>query len=543
MEFIKRTWLQIQTQLEGLSPSAKWLIGTLIVLGVLVVGLMLAYVSEPETVPITQFVGNRSNEVMARLQAMGIDAEKEGNQIRVPKSQEHEAILALVEGDLMGEDWSAAFDMFLVAQSPWTSDQQNQQAFLIAKQKVLAGIVRKMKGVRSADVVLDIPRYKGFGSNYVKPSASVTIQTQGRVDRKQLVEAVAALISGAVAEMPPTNVSVIVDGQKLKVDDSNQMLPTEALELVQSLEEYHTRKISEHLAYIPGVRVAVSVQIDRVATKAQEEFQYEKAEPITRQETEEIARYDVRDAGEPGVLPNTGLDIAGSGATGTRETITREMSEFGEKPLILRSQTTMTGHATNRINVAINVPRSFFVQIYRGMNPQAQGEPDDAALAPIVAQQLAQIQQSVEPLIQTSESEGTVVATMIPDASLLEPPPGPPTPTGVGVIFADAGWQKPVGLGALGLIAIGFMLFMVRKASQQEVLPSVEELAGVPPRLPSDDELVGEAEEMESTLAGVELDETEIRSRKIAQQIGELVKANPEEAGAILGRWVRRDDL
>src|SRR5690606_6390062 len=125
---------------------------------VLVVGLMLAYVSEPETVPITQFVGNRSNEVMARLQAMGIDAEKEGNQIRVPKSQEHEAILALVEGDLMGEDWSAAFDMFLVAQSPWTSDQQNQQAFLIAKQKVLAGIVRKMKGVRSADVVLDIPR-------------------------------------------------------------------------------------------------------------------------------------------------------------------------------------------------------------------------------------------------------------------------------------------------------------------------------------------------------------------------------------------------
>ena len=67
-------------------------------------------------------------------------------------------------------------------------------------------------------------------------------------------------------------------------------------------------------------------------------------------------------------------------------------------------------------------------------------------------------------------------------------------------------------------------------------------LAGVPPRLSSDEELVGEVEETEMSMAGVELNEAELKSRKMAEQISDLIRTNPAEAGSILSQWVKPDE-
>ena len=106
----------------------------------------------------------------------------------------------------------------------------------------------------------------------------------------------------------------------------------------------------------------------------------------------------------------------------------------------------------------------------------------------------------------------------------------------------NSDWLRPAIVLLLGLISVALMLAMVKKATSREELPSVEELAGCPRTLPSEDELVGEAGEHESSMAGMEVDEDELASRRIADQISELIKANPDEAGALLGRWVRTDE-
>lgn len=542
MEFVKRTWMQIRAQLEGLSASQKWLIGTLLVLGTLIVGILLTVVGSPEMVPINQFASSRPDEVLSRLRSTGIDAQKDGSLIRVPKNQEERAILSLVEGDLFTDDAAAAFDALVGNHSPWATNDQNQRAYLIAKQKVVANIIRRMKGVKSAEVVIDMPQRQGFGDTHVDPTASVAITTQGgRGREKQLVEAVAALVSGTVAEMAPTDVKVIIDGRMYKVNDENDLLPSETLEYVYNLERYHREKIDDLLSYIPGVRIAVNVRVDQVSRKTSREYEYDRNQPLESEETYESERRDIQNAGEPGPRSNTGLDIAGSGGAGTLETVNKTLTEFRDKPLVRESQMVHSGHAVERINVTINVPRSYFVSYFSRMNPDGEESPDDAALQPIVADQLAQIQRQVEPLIQ-SDGPGTVVAAMIPDEAFLSPGPRTPPPSGIGSILVSSELSKPVGVGLMALLALGLMLMMVRKATQQEVLPSVEELAGVPPRLPDEEELIGEADEMESTLAGVELNEDELKSRKIAEQISELIKANPAEASSIMGRWVRHDD-
>ena len=47
----------------------------------------------------------------------------------------------------------------------------------------------------------------------------------------------------------------------------------------------------------------------------------------------------------------------------------------------------------------------------------------------------------------------------------------------------------------------------------------------MPPPLPGEEELIGEAEESEPSMAGLEVAEEDIRTRHIADQISELIKA------------------
>ena len=49
-------------------------------------------------------------------------------------------------------------------------------------------------------------------------------------------------------------------------------------------------------------------------------------------------------------------------------------------------------------------------------------------------------------------------------------------------------------------------------------------------------------EEQEASLEGVEVDDAQIQGKRIADQISEMIKSSPTEAGSLLGKWVRPDD-
>ncbi len=544
MDFVKRYWMYIRAHLEALNASQRWLIGALMVIMIMSLLLLMQYMSSTETVPITRFAASRTDEVLARLKSAGIEAEVAGGQIMVPRDQQHQALAMLVQDDMFSEDVAGAFNELISKQSPWLTDKQNETSFLIAKQDVLGKVIRKMKGVESANVVISLPKDLGFGKTFVNPSASVSIamKGRGRID-KGMVEAVAGLVSGAVAEMPAQNV-VVVDanyGRQHRVDDEDDAIPTEALELVRNQEEYHRKKIMELLQYIPGVIVAVKVQTDQVHKQVEESWAYEQTEPLASEESKEMNRRDVQEAGEPGPRSNTGLDIAGGTQIGSEEQTTESRSEFREKPLIERVHKMLTGHQVTQINVTINVPRGYFVQIYKANNPDEEEEPTDLDLQAVINEQLATIQDQVEPLIST-ETPGMVRVAMFPDETVLMAS-GLAGSGGGGIAgMMESQWAKPISVSLLALISLALMVGMVRKATKPESLPSVEELAGVPPNLPVEDELIGEAEQHDAAMAGVELNEDELRSRKIAEQIGDMIKANPNEAGMLLSKWVRIDD-
>ncbi|MEX0655190.1 MAG: hypothetical protein WD534_13140 [Phycisphaeraceae bacterium] len=543
MEFFRRYWAQTRVYLEGLSFAEKALVAALLVVLLLAGGGLLSWAGSPQMVPISPFAGAQNDQVIPILQAGRIDARREGSQVLVPSEKYEEALMLLAQHDLLSSDTSEAFNQLIEQQSPWQTDRQNEQAYLLAKQRVLGQIVSKMRGVQRANVILSMPQDQGFGRTHERPSAAVSVWMRGsnRVD-DGMVDSIARLVAGSIAEMRPQGVSITDanHGRTRTVRDADDMLPTDTLELVHKLEAYHREKIDNVLGYIHGVIVAVNVQVDPVAHMEQEAFDYEDAQPLESEEIEEMISRDIVRGGEPGAGSNTSLNITGGEGGGQEEQMNRSRTTFAEKPLVLRSRSTRAGHQVQRINVSINVPRRYFVNIWQANNPDAEQPPDDAALQVLMDEQLERIRAQVEPLM-LAEAEGVVRAHMIPDDTLEPVLAGMSGGGGIDGMLVGR-WAQPVGVGLLAVLALGLMLMMVRKATQQDDLPSVEELAGVPPELPIDDEFVGEVDSGDAGMAGVEVNEDDIKSRKIAEQISDMIKGNPSEAGALMGRWLRRGD-
>jgi len=193
-----------------------------------------------------------------------------------------------------------------------------------------------------------------------------------------------------------------------------------------------------------------------------------------------------------------------------------------------------------QVSATVNVPRGYFVGLYKAANPEEEDAPDDAAIQPFVDTGLAQIQEQVENILGASQQR-SVKVFMFPDETVFATGAVTAGPGGL-MALVEAPWAKPAGAVALALVSLGLMFRMVRNATAPENLPSVEELAGLPPVLPTEEDLVGEVEEQEASMAGVELDEAELNSRRIAEQISEMIRSDPNEAGQLLGKWVRTDD-
>lgn len=549
MDFAKKYWTTIRAQMEGLPAATKLLVGSLVVIMLLVGFIALLYAGKPETVPVSRFADGRSEEVVMRLDAAGITAEIKNGQVYVPAAQRIDAIALLAREDMLSENASTAFAA-VTGGSPWETDAQGRRNFLIATQNYLNAVARKFKGVRSAEVVVSLPERVGFGRTAVRPSASVTVTMNGSqaVDQK-LVASFAGLVSGAIAELRPQDV-IVLDanhGRKHTIANQDDVIPTEVIELVRHQEEYHRRKIEEMLSTIPGVIVAVKVSTNPIRREVREERKFSETEPLKVEENTEMTSKSFDNGGEAGARPNTQLTIETGDTLSQETTEIMSRSEFGEKQLVSTSQIEMAGHQVEQINVTINVPRSYFVTIYNAINPEAEAAPDAAAIEPIQTAQLDMIKRQVAPLIAVStEAPGVIEANMVYDMAYLQPDfagvAGGGGAGGILGVMSDSNMASMAMAGGLSVISLALLFMMVKRATKTETLPSIEELAGVPPMLPTDDELIGEAEELESSMAGLEVNEEELRTRNLADQISEMIKSAPNDAGNLLGKWVQAED-
>lgn len=558
----------ITTQLSKLTPSQKLLIGSLVVVMVMALFLVQQYTSGPTLVELLPgATADDQSKAVSFLQASSIPykTNPETGAVLVAPGARQQVLAKMGEEGKLPADTKLLFDSLIDKQSWMKNHQQNAQMELVAVQNELSLIIGKMTGVKNARVIIDAPQARpGIGTPTRNPTASVTVWTDSGVNQK-MVDAIAHLVAGSRSGLAVTNVRVIdaVNNRQLRASEDGSTAIGSYLELVAAVEDRKRQQLYDMLSpYIPGVVVTVHAQVDN----SQKRKESSKVLPegkgtenlIASESTTERRETAPVSGGEPGVRSNIGADVATVGGIGAGSSETQTDNEYAAQVGRDVEQVEAPGGYPTKINAVVNIPRDYFVKIWRSQKPEgdaAAGEgaapagPTDQDLEAIRINEVARIKKEVELQLDTSTKDGGTAGTA--EVSMIHSLPveqaGAASGVGTASMLSIPGTGpiamgdliKTVSLGGLAVLALGMVMVTAFKGTKQEKLPSAAELVGLPPALDqADADLVGEAVEAESALAGIELTEDELKHRRMLEEVAEMVKARPNDAASIVGRWV-----
>jgi flagellar biosynthesis/type III secretory pathway M-ring protein FliF/YscJ len=569
MSSVTRQIDHIRRQLGQLTSAHKLLIGCVVVILAMTLFLVGQYTGKPALVEVLPGApANDQEHAAAFLSDIGIIVDSRGGKMLVAASDANRARSRLAEAGKLPNDKALLFENILRNPSWTNSRQQNEQLYNSALQNELAMRIAEFKGIKTAKVFIDTPEPLGLGGAVRKPSASATVTTgDGRTLPQATVDAIAHFIAGSKSGLTIDRVRVIdaSSGRQRKATNEDEILPTTYLEHATRVEAQTREKVLELLSYIPGVVVAVTAHVDVSRSTAQVRTHMpEKQGTVTlrKRETENTQSLSESSrAAEPGFGANQTADINFAGGAGTRSE-TSEVSTDFENHIGSKTETIVDprGHAT-MVAVSVNIPKGFVAELARRDGaPDAQpGEQEITnkfadirrdvveSLAPHVRAMIAQANSSLTVEDARRMIQEAISVSMIPVDVVMSgaTPQQAGMMGGLASLTSDGTVGGMVETGMLVLLAavsLGMMLMMVKRAGRRDNMPSAEELVGLPPSLETDSDVVGEADEGETAMAGIEVNEDQAQAQKMLQQLGDMVSQKPDLAAKLVNRWINVEE-
>lgn len=578
MEMLRRTMSGVGRNLGGLTTTHKLLIGAVMVVLLMTLFVVSQYSARTAMVEVLPSATPAEIDAAeAHLVGVGISTTRSGDdKLLVASGDNRRAMASLGQAKVLPNDKALLFEEILKNPSWTNSRQQNEQRYNGALQNELAAQIAEFKGVRSAKVLLDIPEIAGFGSQVRKPSASVAVATKSGAPLDQgTVDAIAQFVAGSKAGLTIERVSVIdaSNGRQRRATTDENALPTTYLEHAQRVEAQTREKLEDLLSYIPGVVVAVTAHVDVSRLRAEVRTNLPEKQgtlSLRRKETETTSNSQQAQKGaEPGFAANQTADIQSGSAGGTgNKTETGATTTEYENHVGTRTETIFDpkGHST-MVAVSVHVPRGFVASLLKpaeaGAAPKegAPGASDEEvaqrfavvkkeivdSLTPHVRAMIAQSNATTSPEDLKKIIAESIDVAMIPIDTPMMAAASPDLlgsfgatmlPAGGGGFGFGGGIIDKVVLGVLSVTAIGMMMMMVKKAARKTEMPTAEELVGLPPTLETEGDVMGEAEEGDVAMTGIEVDDAQMQSRKVLEQVSKLVAENSEGSAKLLNRWI-----
>ncbi len=558
MDFLKNQAAKIREQLAGLTASQRMLAGSLAVIMVMTLMWWTRYAgtSEMEDLYSQDLTAEEMASVSTSLDTHAIAKKVVGNRIQVASERKMEA-LSMVQFDQAGpRDTSGGFDEIITKMnSPWNTDMTQTVMFNRAKEATLAQIMREWPGVRDARIVINNAQRRAFGEASVMPTATVNLKMKTSGEKpatKRLIEAAADTVAGAVSGMIRSKVNVIIDGASHSVQDRDADGNGGGdtwMELVKEHERYFSTKIQDHLRWLEGVYVTVSVD-PKMQQSILIKESYDKKGTLsipqsTRERTDENST-NSRPPGEPGAVPNTGvanqsLSVSGGGpaASGGAEGTVSNTSETETKNVVLPSWVHETikspAGASAVVGASVSIPRSYFARIFKTATGSAK-DPDEATLAPFITAEINRIKPMVAACVSQTPEDKVAVDwywDALPSVDLSAQPAA-----ATSLPLALTGHMKEIGIGLLAVISLFMVSMMVRKGSPAPIIPPQSERAAAP--LKNQEDLIGEVGEGIQSMDAVEIDDDSVRTEQMVSQVATMVKENPDGAASLVKRWLNR---
>ena len=355
--------------------------------------------ADMEDVLSQDFAPEEVGMVTSLLGGKGIPYKVNGSRVQVPADRKAEAFADITFAQILPHDTAGAYeDIINRMTSPIDSGSKTEAIQNHAKEVSLAQIIRYFPKVRSAMVSIDPTMKRGFGTEGITPSATVSIQLKaGEKFDKRLVEAAADVVSGGVAAIERKKIKVIIDGASHAVDDPDDsgFAGGSLLDRIRESETYYSQIVQNTSPTSTGRWFTSPSSINDEKTQI-EETDYDpkkvaKGETSIKTRTEETTSI-TRGPADPGLNANTGLPSPAapppvtSRGTTVEETITAQMKSVRADAQDDRNPSRQ-GHGQS---ASVTLPRSYFAKIYQ-RNYQTDKEPADGVLMPFIDKQLPAI--------------------------------------------------------------------------------------------------------------------------------------------------------
>ncbi|TVR82779.1 MAG: flagellar M-ring protein FliF [Rhodospirillales bacterium] len=549
---------------RNLGPARLAIIGgvTVAVVGLFV--WMLTHLTSPDFALLYADLDmNDSARMVQQLESAGVPFQlrQGGTAIYVPENAVSRSRLRLADQGLPAGG-SLGYEVLDRSDGLGTTNFMQNVNLVRALEGELARTIRSIDAVQAARVHLVLPRRELFSREREEPSASVALQMRGgiRLGQSQVM-AIQHLVASAVPGLTPDRISVVDDRGTLLAggfEGRNQ------LSMMQDRNDQRRRELESRLARTIEDLVAKTVGPDRVRAEVSVDMDFDRIN--TSEEVFDPDGQVVRstqfieetlsssEGGRPppvGVatnLPDAELDFddpAGSGSEESRseETVNYEIS----KRVVNHVRESGVIH---RISAAVLVDGSY-----------GPGEDGPHTWQPRTAEELETLRTLVRSAIGFDAERGDTVEIVnmrfsVPDADV-----GDDIALFFGLERADL--LNMAQYLVLIVFALLVILLVVRPLLSRALDalptpapaggPSHELLTRGPERpalaapgasgqamVRSEDRAPAVAEDLEEM---IDLERVEGRVRaSTVRQVGELVDKHPDEAVAILRKWLHEDD-
>jgi flagellar M-ring protein FliF len=550
MDFLNKAYAQISDLFRSLTPGTQ-LVAVLLA-GAIVVGLV--YVVQYQGSSGDEFLlGGRpfSDAELTAIEAAFAKArlggsKLEGNRIRIPRGNKAEYLAALADNNALPADFYKHLNEATDSDSPFSSTKALEMRRWNAKQKELALIISRMRGISAATVQFDEIEKDGF-RRLKEKRAVVAVQTsQGALEETQ-VKAIRNLIAGAYAGLDKRNVTItdMTSGLSFAAIGEDGTGAEESIYAAtkEKFERDWRKKIVEQLAMIPNVVVGVNVELTPEIKHTTQSVKLDP-KPVAVQSSEFSKESSVttpNNAGRPGAVPNgvgnQPVALAAAPTPTLNSQNTESRSETRNLPGQERSTVERAGLVPTMVTASIDVPRSYLGKIWKERNAllpdQAGKQPDAAEIAKIETETVKKIQEIVRNLLPPVE-KGTnpwphITVTTYTD--IPSPAPAPPTFADTASTWLASNWQS-VALVVVALASLLMLRGMLRHTPSPAAAAAAASAAAH-----YDEPAAEEAEEEPQTV--------KMLSRafsgggpNLKEELQSLVKENPDVAASVLRAWI-----
>lgn len=508
--------------------------------------MLFFWVKEPEMRPLGVYETEELIPVLDYLDQKQIGYKLEGNSLSVPVSEYNNIKLDMVRSGL-NQATNPGDDILMQDMGFGVSQRLEQERLKLSRERQLAKAIEQMKQVRTARVLLALPKQSVFVRHNQEASASVflTLST-GAVLKQQEVDSVVDMVASAVPGMTPTRITVTDQHGRLLNSGSQDPISTarrKEQELERNQEQALREKIDSVLIPILGLgnyTAQVDIQLDFNAIE-QTRKRFDPSTPATRSEyTMEDYNHGRTVAGVPGALSNQPPadasipdDVAQmkDGTLGGQGSVHKEATRNYELDTTISHERKQTG-TVSRQTVAVAIKN----------RPKVNPDTGEVSYESRSASELAAVKQVLIGAIGFDEMRGDLLnvlsmtfeepaAELLPDVPIWEHPN-----------FND--WMRWL---ASALVIIVVVLVLIRPAMKKLLNPAAQEEDnplygpdGLPLGMDGETSLIGsdiDSSELFEFSSGIDLPNLH-KDEDVLKAVRALVANEPELAAQVVKNWM-----